>query len=344
MQDARTLVVLRPVTDVIALASRLADELLFPAALATDAAERVPETHLEALAAAGLFGLRGPHSAGGLDLDQAPFSDVVELLASGCLATTFVWLQHHSAVQALAQSDNRRLAGAWLPALCAGQRRAGLALQAALRPGPALLEAAAVPGGYLLQGSVPWVTGWGLIHTLYGIARSTDPHSVTFLIDANQSQTLKASAQRLVATNASASVTLHLERHFVPHEHVVSVQPYVPPPPHDGGGRSNGSLALGVARRACRLIGETPLWAELDARRQELDRANESNLAKARARAVELALRASAAAVVRGGSRSIGSDAHAQRLAREALFLLVFGSRPAIRSQLLAELEHSSNE
>ena len=210
LQDARPLVVLRPVTetDVIARASRLADELLFPAALATDAAERVPEAHLEALAAAGLFGLRGPRAAGGLELDPAPFCSVVEQLASGCLATTFVWLQHHSAVQALAQSGNRRLAEAWLPDLCAGRRRAGLALQAALRPGPALLHAAAVPGGYSLEGSVPWVTGWGLIHTLYGVARSPDQHSVAVLIEARDSQTLLASPQRLVATNASAAALM----------------------------------------------------------------------------------------------------------------------------------------
>jgi hypothetical protein len=31
-------------------------------------------------------------------------------------------------------------------------------------------------------------------------------------------------------------------------------------------------------------------------------------------------------------------DAHAQRLAREALFLPVFGSRPAIKSELVARL------
>lgn len=331
---------LRPVTDVIARATHLADELLFPAALATDAAERVPEAHLEALAAAGLFALRGPASAGGLDLDQPAFSSVVEQLASGCLATTFVWLQHHSAVQALAHSDNHALAAAWLPPLCAGHRRAGLALQAALRPGPALLQASAVPGGFLLDGSVPWVTGWGLIHGLYGIARSADPHSVAFLIEARDSHTLKSSPQHLVATNASASVALLFQRHFVPHEHIVSVQPYVPLPAHDGGGRSNGSLALGVARRACHLIGNTPLWAELDAHRHHLDTANESSMAEARAHAVELALRASAAAIVSAGSRSITNGAQGQRLAREALFLLVFGTRPAIRQALLHDLQH----
>jgi len=38
---------------------------------------------------------------------------------------------------------------------------------------------------------------------------------------------------------------------------------------------------------------------------------------------------------VQDGSRSVAVDQHVQRLAREALFLLVFGSRPGIRSALL---------
>jgi hypothetical protein len=61
-------------------------------------------------------------------------------------------------------------------------------------------------------------------------------------------------------------------------------------------------------------------------------------MAAARAAASELALRAAAALAVRDGAGAITVDAHAQRLAREALFLLVFGSRPAIKSELVARL------
>jgi hypothetical protein len=38
------------------------------------------------------------------------------------------------------------------------------------------------------------------------------------------------------------------------------------------------------------------------------------------------------------GASAITVDAHAQRLAREALFLLVFGSRPGIKAELAARL------
>jgi hypothetical protein len=61
-------------------------------------------------------------------------------------------------------------------------------------------------------------------------------------------------------------------------------------------------------------------------------------MAEARAGAVELAQRATAHLIVTQGSRSVLMDNHAQRLAREALFLLVFGTRPAIRAGLLRRL------
>jgi hypothetical protein len=43
---------------------------------------------------------------------------------------------------------------------------------------------------------------------------------------------------------------------------------------------------------------------------------------------------------VQTGSRAVLRDNHAQRLVREAAFLLVFGSRPAIKDALLHRLGH----
>src|SRR5882672_10635827 len=103
--------------------------------------------------------------------------------------------------------------------------------------------------------------------------------------------------------------------------------------------RVNGSLALGLVRRCARLLGPGPLDDELAACRELLDDAITADaMAEARAAASELAVRAAAALAVRDGSRSVTVDQHAQRLAREALFLLVFGSRPGIKSALLRRL------
>lgn len=56
----------------------------------------------------------------------------------------------------------------------------------------------------------------------------------------------------------------------------------------------------------------------------------------ARAAASELAVRAAHALAVRAGSASALAGAEAERLTREAAFLLVFGSRPAIKEALFA--------
>jgi hypothetical protein len=119
---------------------------------------------------------------------------------------------------------------------------------------------------------------------------------------------------------------------------VVDVAPFVAKPAYDGGGRLNGSLALGITGRCCQMMGPTPLYVELDERRAQLDAATDETMAVARAAAVELAVRATTALVVHTGSAALLTQHHAQRLAREAIFLLTFGTRPAVRSELLTLL------
>jgi hypothetical protein len=88
-------------------------------------------------------------------------------------------------------------------------------------------------------------------------------------------------------------------------------------------------------------MGTTALNVELDARRQQLDAATDETMAEARAAATELAIRAATALVVFTGSSALLQSHHGQRLAREAIFLLTFGTRPAIRAALLRDLRAS---
>jgi hypothetical protein len=72
---------------------------------------------------------------------------------------------------------------------------AGLALAGTL-PGEPLLRARQVPGGYVFDGCSPWVTGWGLIDTLYTAARDADDNIIWALLDARPAGTLSASRCR----------------------------------------------------------------------------------------------------------------------------------------------------
>jgi len=64
--------------EILDLAARIADDVLFPAAMAVDAADRVPAGHLDLLAAQGLYGLAGPPECGGLGTDPPTANRVIE--------------------------------------------------------------------------------------------------------------------------------------------------------------------------------------------------------------------------------------------------------------------------
>ena len=100
-------------TDPIARARELSDSVLFPGALEVDASDTVPIERLDRLADAGFYGLAGPDDFGGLGVpDMATALEIIEILASGCLTTTFVWIQHHGAVRALMEGPPQ-LRDAW---------------------------------------------------------------------------------------------------------------------------------------------------------------------------------------------------------------------------------------
>ena len=90
---------------IVGRARKIAEEVLFPAALDTDASDLLPVSHLDLLAREGFYGIAGPVDAGGSNLDPTTTTAVVETLASGCLTTAFVWLQHRNPVRAVAASD-----------------------------------------------------------------------------------------------------------------------------------------------------------------------------------------------------------------------------------------------
>ena len=76
-------------------------ERLAKNAASVDTADMLPKEQLDALAHIGLYGVFAPESLGGLGLGVSELCQLVEELASGCLATTFVWLQHRGLVMTL---------------------------------------------------------------------------------------------------------------------------------------------------------------------------------------------------------------------------------------------------
>jgi alkylation response protein AidB-like acyl-CoA dehydrogenase len=317
----------------VQVAQRIADDVLFPAALATDASDVVPRELLDALAGAGLYGVTAPPGAGGLGADFPAVCAVQEALASGCLTTAFVWAQHNGLVRALTEGDRPELAAAWLAPLARGEIRAGVAL-AGLLPRPPL-RAWADAGGWRLDGVAPFVSGWGRIDVIHVAARAGD-EVVWLLVDAAEGPSVRAERLKLAALNATATVRISFDQLSVAADRMTGRHPL-----RSGTApevlRLHAAFALGVAARCCRMLGPTPLDAELASVRAELGRLGPGTAA-ARAAAGELALRAASVLMTTEGSRSLLVTEHGQRLAREAMFILVYALRPASRAALLDRL------
>jgi alkylation response protein AidB-like acyl-CoA dehydrogenase len=210
---------------------------------------------------------------------------------------------------------------------------------AGVRPGPEPVRASREGDDWRLDGTCPWVTGWGLVDVVHVAARTDDGDVVWLLLDAAAGPTWTVERQRLAAVDASATVTVTWSAHRVPGDRLTSRSTYEQWQDDDARGlRGNGSLALGVAGRCAALLDDGVLRREVDVAREALDSAPVETMPVARAGAAALAWRAAGRLVVGHGSRSVLRGQHAERLAREAMFLLVFGTRPAIRDALVERL------
>ena len=338
--DGRPGLAARSPEAVVAAANRLADEVLFPASLAVDNGERPASELLDVLAAEGLYGLYVPARYGGLGLGRDAGQLVMEQLASGCLTTTFVWAQHLSTAAVVAEAGGP-VHEEWARPLAEGSRRAGIAFSHLRRPDPPALTVSPVKGGYRVDGRAPLVTGWGMIDAVH-VAGRLGPDVIWLLVDAVESATLAATRLELAAVNASATVALSFARHFVPGSRLTRVEPLAEWRRRDAEGlRTNGFLGLGVARRCAALLGSEEVGRELDDLRSALLGAPTSDVAAVRARVTRFTLEVAAALIASLGGRSMVRDSDAQRLGREAMFLLVQGQTATIRAAQLDELGRS---
>ncbi|WP_420436549.1 acyl-CoA dehydrogenase family protein [Candidatus Poriferisodalis sp.] len=321
-----------------ASAQRLADEVLFERALDVDASGEVPEPNLDLMRDAGLYGLWAPADVGGCGFDELERLPVLEALASGCLTTAFVWAQHGGgSANAARTPPGSALHEQWAAALATGERRSGVAFAHVLRPEPCLF-AERSGDGWLLRGLAPFVTGWGHIDAVLVAAHDAD-RLVWMLIPAIEARTLTSHRLRLAAVDSSVTVELRFDGHAVGDEQVIEVVRYDDwLAVYRQGLRTNGALMLGVASRALTLLGPSPLDAEVDAARVALHAADVDDMAECRAQVGYVGIRATSALVSSVGGRAITIGHHAQRLAREALFLLVQGQTADIRAGHLRRL------
>lgn len=342
--------------DVLVVAGRIADEVLFPAAQEVDRSDRVPAGHLAELAAAGLFGVAGPPATGESDIDVATFRRLFATIAGGCGATFFVWAQHHGVLRTVATSLNERLRRELLPKMCAGQTIAGVAFAHLRRAGPSAVGAERVDGGWRIHGHAPWATSWG-IADLFAVAAESEQGEVVWALLRGPTSIdvrsidgagVTASPLALPVLTATSTVALTFDGWFVPEDDVLAIENSSEWRRADRVRASIGQTAvIGVAERAIRLVEESSTddaaFEAADRLRRDLDRrwADETELLAAlgsggptvdaaiaqasahRAACLVLGQRATTAYLASVGGRGMELGHPAQRLARESDFYVI---------------------
>lgn len=352
---------------VLATATHIADDALFPTAEEIDRAEIIPRSRFDILAEAGLFGLAGPAEHGYLDLEPRAARRVIATIGGGCGATFFCWVQHHGVVRTVRASHREELRDTLLPQLCSGSSIAGVAFAHLRRTDRRAITATRLDAGWRFDGHAPWATSWG-VADVFAIAAETGAGELVWgLIPGVESATVRPTALSLPVFAATGTVALDFDGCVVPDDQIIAVEHLDAWRTADRRRASVGQPAvLGVADRAIRLLrsaqrndhdaagpAANALAAELASRWERDDEvlaalADPSsgdevlNAASThRAACLGLAHRSTTAllAAVGGGGMDLAHPA--QRLAREAMFYVIQAQTTDGRDAVLHASTHA---
>ena len=346
--------------DAIEVATRLARDLLAPRAAATDDADRLPRDLLDEIAAAGLLGLSTPLAHGGLGASPSTIRRVLEILASGCGTTAFVYFQHVVACRHIAGGENAALAGRLLPELASGARFCTLAFSHLRRPGPPAVRVEPEGDGFVFHGTAPWSTGAGVAEDVLLAGTTPDGDSIWVVTPLADRPGLSVSEpMTLCAANASATVSLELDGLRVGREAFVKrVTAEQLRGDTAGAILFFSALSLGVASAAVDRVAEksAPVASLADvapALRAELDRARgaveacasragapgfDDEAIAVRAWCIDLGVRAALAAVAASGGAANRIEDPSQRLLREAMLYTLTAQTLDLRRATLDRL------
>ncbi|MFZ4487141.1 MAG: hypothetical protein ACOYO9_11190 [Candidatus Nanopelagicales bacterium] len=327
-------------------AAAVIDAVIAPSAELVDHAG-VQRSAIDALAAAGLLGS---------PLAPAAQRELAELLSAADASTWFCWVQHQSPLRTLAHASSPgadALRGRWLGGLESGQQLAAVAFAHLRRPGAPNPVASRTAGGWVLNGTLDWVTSWDIADVVMIMARCDGDDAAKVIccfLPAGRSGVPIAGLEvgeplSLLAMGGTHTRPLVLRDLFVPDESVAAVDDL-------GGwlavdavrtmdaspaafGVTRGALrelnGLAVARgdagiervverlaEQCREIRRDAYsLADLPSKSQSAERLH------LRAASLDLVVRATTAVVIARAGAGVLSGTSAERRVREAMFLQV---------------------
>ncbi|MGV3614588.1 MAG: acyl-CoA dehydrogenase family protein [Fimbriimonas sp.] len=335
-------------------------EEVAPRAQAIDRDPEALRVALAGLAARDLMAMKRPQEFGGPELPEPLFRQFQQAVAQTSGALSFLQTQHQSAVAMLARGDNRALMEEYLPEMGDGRRYVGIGFSQLRRPGPPIMRAEPVDGGYRLEGHVPWVTGWDFYEEFLLGAQLPSGDSLLAPMPLRTGEGVQVSPPMDLAAMGSANtVSVDIQDYFLPDEKVAFVRP-------GNWLRNNdqfnialqGHFALGCAQAGIDVVRQAAerrgafvaeaadrLQEELEACRRETAEAQisvdeETTEARLRVRAwaIDLAVRCAHAAIAASSGAANSLDHPAQRIYREALVYTVSAQTTPIMEATLRRL------
>jgi len=304
-----------------------------------------PAEDLRVLGTIGAYRWVVPIEEGGEDLSAIELHFRYEALASASLTTALVLTQRDSAAALIDGAVDWPLRSQYLAKLANGEcfTTVGIAqLTTSRQMGLPALKATPIDGGYLLNGLIPWSTGAGKAAFIVSGATLADGQQILFALSTDLPGVLVQPPLQLVALRGSWTTQVlcdqvKLDESLVlrgPSERVLGERGKTLP-------LSQAFLGMGLCRSAIELMKEhdselgrgavmnlEPQLQQLRERILEACRPGgepeAEQVAQLRSACNDLAIRATHAAVALYKGTALLLDHPAQRLAREAMFLLVW--------------------
>ena len=305
-----------------------------------------------------LLGLKASLEWGGQAWESQSIYEYTEQLARYSGALVFLQSQHQRCVQELSNSDNLALKERYLRDAIAGRTGLGVGFSH-LRRAQQPIMAKQTADGYVFNGMVPWITGFGIFEHWMLAAQLPDGRAVFVLAPFHKmGHSLSFSEpMQLAALGSTQTVTATLQNWTAPEELVLDVKPAGWIQTADRGyPLTHNFFALGCAQGGLDILAQAQSSAfpmiektyerfesEVTRCREEtygtLENPSKERL-RLRAWAIDLAVRCGHGAVIvsRGAANFEGHPA--QRVYREALAFSVSGQSNDVMNASLERIAH----
>jgi len=359
--------------ELLSAGQEIIEQELKPLTVSIDVEGLYPEEVLKSLGKIGAFSQHLPNVRGDGLTDMASAIQAMAAVSHECMSTGFTMWCQDTCAWYLQNAANPAVREKWLPKVASGEVLAGTGMSNTMKAFAGIeelrLKGKKVEGGYIVNGSLPWVSNLGEEHvfgTQFELEGSSGK-SVMALIDCqSEGFTLRLSAH-FTALEGTRTFACIFENVFIPDDMIID---------KDGAGflkRVRSGIVLlqfgmGVGNiksciDLCRdvepVLGHVNAYLDdrPDELQNELDDLVDAVLALAeeplessdeffqdllqlRLTAGELALRASQSAMLHTGAKGYLKSAPAQRKLRESYFVAIV--TPAIK-HLRKELDRLAN-